>query len=209
MTEPGMIRILLADDHPVVRFGLSTIIGTQADMTVVGQAATGLEAVRMFKEHLPDVTLMDLRMPGPGGAEAIQVIRKDHPSSRFIVVTTYHGDEDIYKALAAGAQGYLLKGMSHFELLEAIRGVHAGLRYLPESVRQSLANRPPSSELSARELQILRHVIRGQSNKEIANALGITEGTVKWHMNIIFSRLGVEDRTQAAVSALQRGIVEL
>jgi DNA-binding NarL/FixJ family response regulator len=154
--EPGMIRILLADDHPVVRFGLSTIIGTQADMTVVGQAATGLEAVRMFREHLPDVTLMDLRMPGPGGAEAIRVIRKDHPSSRFIVVTTYHGDEDIYKALAAGAQGYLLKGMSHFELLEAIRRVHAGLRYLPESVRQSLANRPPSSELSARELQILR-----------------------------------------------------
>ena len=209
MTTASAIRVLLADDHPVVRFGISTIINSNPGMVVVGAAVNGREAVDLFREHLPDVTLMDLRMPILSGTEAIQIIKKDFPESRFIVLTTYQGDEDIYKALTAGAQGYLLKGMSHSELLDAIQKVNSGQKYLPEPVRRSLEARPPASELSARELQILKLVIAGSSNRMIAETLGITEGTVKWHINIILSRLGVTDRTQAAVRALQRGIVEL
>lgn len=209
VTTASAIRVLLADDHPVVRFGISTIINSNPGMVVVGAAVNGREAVDLFREHLPDVTLMDLRMPILSGTEAIQIIKKDFPESRFIVLTTYQGDEDIYKALTAGAQGYLLKGMSHSELLDAIQKVNSGQKYLPEPVRRSLEARPPASELSARELQILKLVIAGSSNRMIAETLGITEGTVKWHINIILSRLGVTDRTQAAVRALQRGIVEL
>jgi len=144
-----------------------------------------------------------------GGVKAIRAIREEFPNSSFIVLTTYQGDEDIHKALQAGAQAYLLKGMPHGELLEAIRSVHAGRRYLPQSVLKSLAERPPGPELSPRELGILKLIVRGMSNKEIANTLNIMEGTVKWHVNIILGRLNVSDRTQAAVAALQRGIVEL
>jgi DNA-binding NarL/FixJ family response regulator len=165
--------------------------------------------VRQFREHRPDVTLLDLRMPEMGGVEVIREIRKTFPDSVFIVLTTYQGDEDIHRALSAGAQAYLLKGMSHNELLEAIRKVHAGQRYLPPSVLQRLAKRPPGSELSSREHQILELIVRGLTNKQIAGNLGITEGTVKWHVNIILARLNVTDRTQAAVTALHRGIVEL
>jgi DNA-binding NarL/FixJ family response regulator len=208
MNEPKPIRVLVVDDHPVVCFGLAAMINTQADMTAVAQASDGLEAVALFRKHVPDITLMDLRMPKMGGVQAIRAIRADYPNSGFIVLTTYNGDEDIYKALTAGAQGYLLKGMPHGELLEAIRTVHAGLRYVPEPVLQRLAERTPSSVLSARELQILRLIVKGLSNKQIADNLGITEGTVKWHVNIILGRLNVSDRTQAAVAALHRGIVE-
>lgn len=208
MSESKQIRVLVVDDHPVVCFGLAAMINTQSDMTAVAQASDGVEAVALFRKHLPDVTLMDLRMPKMGGVQAIRAIRADYPNSGFIVLTTYNGDEDIYKALTAGAQGYLLKGMPHGELLEAIRTVHAGLRYVPEPVLQRLAERTPSSALSARELQILRLIVKGLSNKQIADNLGITEGTVKWHVNIILGRLNVSDRTQAAVAALHRGIVE-
>jgi len=207
-SEPG-IRVLVADDHPVVCMGLSAMIAGQKDMTVVAQAADGVEAVELFRKHKPDVTLMDLRMPRMGGVKAIRAIREEFPNSSFIVLTTYQGDEDIHKALQAGAQAYLLKGMPHGELLEAIRSVHAGRRYLPQSVLKSLAERPPGPELSPRELGILKLIVRGMSNKEIANTLNIMEGTVKWHVNIILGRLNVSDRTQAAVAALQRGIVEL
>jgi DNA-binding NarL/FixJ family response regulator len=200
---------LVADDHPVVRFGLSAIISQEPDMVVTGVAANGTEAIQLFGELSPDVSLMDLRMPGISGVDAIRKIRKSHPNSKFIVLTTYQGDEDIHRARAAGAQAYLLKGMRHEEIVEAIRRVHEGLQYWPSSVAQSLASRPPNSELRRRELQILKLVAKGQSNKEIAGTLAITEGTVKWHMNIILSRLGVSDRTKAALSALQRGIVEL
>ncbi len=213
MTDPRAgdsrtIRVLVVDDHPVVCFGLSMMIEGQADMTTVGQAADGLEAVAMFPKLRPDVTLMDLRMPRMGGVQAIRSIRADYPNSGFIVLTTYQGDEDIHKALSAGAQGYLLKGMPRDELLDAIRSVHGGLKYLPTPVLQSLATRTPSSELTARELQILRLIVKGLSNRHIAENLGITEGTVKWHVNIILGRLNVSDRTQAAVAALNRGIVE-
>ncbi len=178
-------------------------------MLFVAQASDGVEAVRMFQEHKPDITLMDLRMPLMSGVEAIRAIHMDFPGARFIVLTTYHGDEDIHRALKAGAQAYLLKGMSDTELLEAIRNVHSGLRYLPQPVLESLASRPPKSDLSERELQILHLIVKGMSNKRIGESLGITEATVKWHVNMILSRLHVSDRTQAAVTALNRGIVEL
>ena len=208
MKKTGVIRVLVADDHPVVCMGLAAIIGGQPDMQLVGQAANGVEAIEAFRRHQPDVTLMDLRMPECSGVEAIQAIRKFSTAGGFIVLTTYHGDEDIHRALMAGAQAYLLKGMPHGELLRAIRDVHAGKRYLPETVAKSLAERP-HEELSAREMEILRLVAKGHSNKQIGAALGITEGTVKWHINIILSRLHVSDRTQAVLTALHRGIVEL
>ena len=208
MTGREKIRVLIADDHPVVCRGLAAIIKTEPGMSVVGQASNGQQAVESFRRLEPDVALMDLRMPVMSGVEAIRMIRKTHASARFIVLTTYQGDEDIHQALKAGAQSYLLKGMSDSDLLGAVRKVHAGLRFLPRLVMDSLANRPPNSELTERELEILNLIVKGMSNREIATALGITEATVKWHVNILLSRLNVSDRTQAAVAALQRGIVE-
>lgn len=202
-------RVMIADDHPVVVLGLAAIINAQPDMTVVGEASNGRLALELFEKHLPDVTLIDLRMPELGGVEAIKQIRAKHPHAIFIVLTTYQGDEDIHKALKAGAQGYLLKGMAHDDLLDAIRRVRAGVQYLPASVKETLANRTPGSDLSPRELQILELIVKGLSNKQIADKLGITEGTVKWHVNAILGRLNVSDRTQAAVAALNRGIVQL
>jgi DNA-binding NarL/FixJ family response regulator len=202
-------RVMIADDHPVVVLGLAAIINAQPDMTVVGEAANGRQALELFEKQLPDVTLIDLRMPELGGVEAIKQIRAKHPNAIFIVLTTYQGDEDIHKALKAGAQGYLLKGMAHDDLLDAIRRVRAGVQYLPASVKETLANRTPGSDLSPRELQILELIVKGLSNKQIADKLGITEGTVKWHVNAILGRLNVSDRTQAAVAALNRGIVQL
>jgi DNA-binding NarL/FixJ family response regulator len=209
MNNSGPIRIMVVDDHPVVRFGLVAMLGAQPDFVVVAQASTGEEAIALFRQHQPDVCLMDLRLPEIGGAEAIRLIRREFPKSAFIVLTTFHGDEDIHKAISAGARSYLLKGMSHDELLDAIRKVHAGRQYLPKTVQQSLANRMPSSDLSAREAEILGLIVKGLTNKEIAAKLNITVGTVKWHLNILFARLNVTDRTQAAVAALHRGIVEL
>jgi DNA-binding NarL/FixJ family response regulator len=203
------IRVMVVDDHPIVCLGLATMIDSQPDMTVVAQANDGRTAVERFDEQLPDVTLMDLRMPEQSGVDAIRSIRARHPGAVFIVLTTYQGDEDIHKAMAAGAQGYLLKGMPHNDLLDAIRRVRAGSQYLPPAVRDSIANRLPSSELSPRELQILELIVKGLSNRQIADKLGITEGTVKWHVNAILGRMNVSDRTQAAVAALNRGIVQL
>jgi DNA-binding NarL/FixJ family response regulator len=208
MSKPAKIRVMVADDHPIVCMGLSAMISTQPDMTLVAEAANGRDAIRLFRQHQPDITLMDLRMPECGGVEAIRTIRGFSPQGGFIVLTTYQGDEDIHRALMAGADAYLLKGMPHGELLQAIRRVHAGLRYLPPAVLKSLAERPPGNQLSSRELDILRLIFKGLSNRQISEALGITEGTVKWHINIILSRLNVSDRTQAVVTALHRGIVE-
>jgi len=209
MSDSTTIRVILVDDHPVVRFGLAAIIGLQPDMAVVAEAGSGEEACSICARHPADVVLMDLRLPGLSGVEAIRAIRKERPKLRFIVLTTYDGDEDIHRALEAGAQAYILKGMSHNELVNAIRMVHSGLKYIPASVSKSLAERPPHSELSARELEVLELIVRGHSNREIGEALGISEATVKWHVNIILSRLNVSDRTQATVAALQRGIVHL
>jgi len=202
-------KVLVVDDHPIVRAGISAIIQTSADMMVVGQAASGEDAVQTFATHLPDVTLMDLRLPGLSGVDAIRTIRHTHPEARFVVLTTYEGDEDIYQALAAGAKGYIIKGMPHTVLLGALRRVCAGGQYLPQSVTRALAGRTPSSELSAREREVLSLIVGGKSNREIASALGITEGTVKCHVSVILMRLNVHDRTQAVLVALQRGLAHL
>ena len=203
------IRIAVIDDHPVVRFGLVAIINSQPNMTVVAEAENGLGVVEIFRNSAPDVTLIDLRMPEMSGVEAVKSVIEEFPHARFVALTTYKGDEDIYRALTAGVKGYLLKGMPPADLLDAIRSVHAGFRYLPDSVLQSLSKRIPNSELSSREMEILHLVITGQSNREIAQELGITESTVKWHVNLILDRLDVTNRTQAAIAAVQRGIIEL
>ena len=204
-----IIRILLADDHFVVRMGLSTLINTQSDMTVVAEATNGKQAVEMFREDKPDVTLMDLRMPEMNGVDAIIAIRDGDPDARIIVLTTYDGDEDIYRAFQGGARAYLLKDMHHDELLSAIRAVHQGQRFVPATIANRLAERMPRSKLTARELDVLRLIVKGMSNREIAASLAITEGTVKIHVNNVLGKLGVNDRTKAATTALQRGIVHL
>src|SRR6266550_6554033 len=175
--DPSAIRVLIADDHPVVCLGLLGIINGQRDMTVVGQAKSGTEAVAMARKHSPDVILMDLRMPGMNGVEATAAIRSERPESAVIVLTTYHGDEDIRKALAAGAQSYLLKGMSHLQLIEAIRSVRAGNPYFPRSIRNSVPGKLNRPALSPRELDILRLIAKGLNNQGIADALNITRGT--------------------------------
>jgi two-component system NarL family response regulator len=209
MSSSATIRVIIVDDHPVVRFGLAAIIGLQPDMVVVGEAGSGEEACSICARQSADVVLMDLRLPGLSGVEAIRSLRKTHSRLRFIVLTTYDGDEDIHRALDAGAQAYLLKAMSHSDLANAIRRVASGLKFIPPSVSRSLAERPPRSDLSTRELQVLELIVKGHSNKEIGDKLSISEATVKWHVNMILSRLNVSDRTQAAVTALHRGIVHL
>jgi two-component system NarL family response regulator len=203
------IKLLVADDHNIVRSGLTALINSESDMTVVAEATTGQQAVDLFKQHRPDVALMDLRMPVLGGVDAIIAIRKEFPTARIIVLTTYDGDEDIYRALQAGASGYLLKGMLAEELLEAIRAVHSGLRRIPSAVAERLAVRMGGPGLTSRELDVLALIVKGNSNKEIAAALNISEATVKTHINNILSKLGASDRTQAATMALQRGIIHL
>jgi DNA-binding NarL/FixJ family response regulator len=203
------IRILIADDHFVVRMGLSTLINIQDDMSVVAEAANGKQAVEMFRALQPDVTLMDLRMPEMSGVEAIIAIRAQEPDARIIVLTTYDGDEDIYRAFQAGARAYLLKDMHHDDLLGALRAVHQGQRFIPPAIANRLAERIPRSELTTRELEVLKLIVKGMSNREIAATLFITEGTVKIHVNNLLGKLGVSDRTKAATTALQRGIVHL
>jgi len=207
MSEP--IRILVAEDHLVARVGVSTIVNMQPDMTVVAEASNGQQAVELFRKHLPDVTLLDLRMPGMTGVEAATVIRREYPSARMIALTTYGGDEDIRRALAAGVQAYLTKDVLHDELLKAIRAVHAGQTYLPAAVAAALAAQIPRPDLSAREIQVLELIVQGLANKQIAYSLSIAEHTVKNHVKSILSKLGVQDRTQAATAAIQRGIIHL
>jgi two-component system, NarL family, response regulator len=209
MSASPRVRVVIVDDHPVVRFGLSAIITLQPDMEVAGEAGSGEEACTICAERAVDVVLMDLRLPGLSGVDAIRKIRAASPDIRFIVLTTYEGDEDIRRALAAGAQAYLLKGMSHTDVTAAIRKVHSGGRVIPQPVSKALADQPPHSHVSAREVEVLELIAHGFSNKEIGRALGITEATVKWHVNLILHRLDVADRTEAIVTALQRGIIRL
>lgn len=207
MAETNKIRIMVIDDQAVVRQGFVSLIKTVPEMEIVAEGSNGREAVELFRHHRPDITLMDLRMPELSGVEAITQIRHEFPAARIIVLTTYDGDEDIYRSVQAGAQGYLLKDMFFEELEAAIRKVHAGARLIPGSVAERLAARMSSSELTGRELEVLRQIVDGKSNKEIGKALTISEATVKSHINNILSKLGVSDRTQAATTALQRGIV--
>lgn len=200
---------MIAEDHGIMREGLRLIVGTQRDMAVVAEAADGQQAVELYGLHQPDLTLMDLRMPGLSGVEAIKRIRSRFPTARFIVLTTYEGDEDVYSALQAGAQAYLLKGMSREDLLDAIRTVHAGGKRIPAAVAIRLAEHMHHSDLSARELEVLHLIASGSSNKEIATALSISEFTVKFHVKSILGKFGVRDRTQAVTTAIQRGIIHL
>lgn len=209
MPETQPIRILIADDHAVVREGLAAMIARRADMQVVAEAENGRQAVELARRHRPDVILMDLRLPELSGVAAIRQITAEVPAARVIVLTTFDGDEDIYRALQAGAKAYLLKDTPREALLEAIRAVHAGHKRIPSEVAAKLAERLLAPELSARELDVLRLIVAGRSNKEIGAALGISEGTVKVHVNSLLGKLGVADRTQAVTEALKRGLVHL
>ncbi|MFZ0278824.1 MAG: response regulator transcription factor [Candidatus Sulfotelmatobacter sp.] len=203
------IKVMVVDDHPLMRVGVASIVNARSDMTVVAQAGTGEEAVTLFFKHKPDVTLMDLRLPGMSGVDSIRSIRETHPRARFVVLTTYEGDADIHRALEAGAQGYVIKGMPYQTLVEALQRVHTGGRFLPPPVARALASRMPDSELSAREQEVLTLLASGKSNKDIASKLGITEATVKCHVSAILLRLNVSDRTEAVVTALHRGLIHL
>ena len=206
MNENGKIKILIADDHPFFVDGLAANVEAEADMVVVARAADGREAVARAREHTPDVILMDLRMPVMNGVEAIREILRETPESRIIVLTTYDGDEDIHRALKAGAKAYLLKDVFREELLAAVRGVHSGRRHIPAHVADRLAERMGAEELTDREVGVLRLVAAGRSNREIGEALNIAEGTVKAHVNNILNKMGANDRTHAAMLALQRGL---
>jgi DNA-binding NarL/FixJ family response regulator len=209
MQTTEKIKVLVVDDHPIMRVGITAIINARADMVAVAQAATGEDAVELFDQHHPDITLMDLRLPGMSGVDAIRTIRKRHPQACFVVLTTYEGDEDIFQALEAGARAYIIKGMPHEALVDALHKVHAGGRFLPSPVSRALASRTPSSDLSPREREVLQLLARGESNKMISSHLGISEATVKCHVSVILLRLQVQDRTQAVVAALQRGLVHI
>jgi two-component system, NarL family, response regulator len=209
MTNAEKIKVMVVDDHPLMRVGVASIINARPDMAVVAQTGTGEEALALFPQHKPDVTLMDLRLPNMSGVDSIRAIRGGWPSARFVVLTTYEGDEDIHRALEAGAKGYVIKGMPYQTLIDALLRVHSGGRFLPPPVARALATRMPDSDLSTREQEVLRHLVGGMTNKEIANLLGITEATVKCHVSTILMRLNVSDRTQAVVTALQRGLVHL
>lgn len=209
MANVEKMKVLIVDDHPIMRIGIAAIINAREDMITVAQAGTGEDAVSLYAEHRPDVTLMDLRLPGMSGVEAIRMIRRGDPDACFVVLTTYEGDEDIYQALEAGARAYIIKGMPHDALVDALRRVYAGGRFLPSLVSRALASRTPDSDLSSREREVLGLLARGESNKEIAAHLGITEATVKCHVSVILMRLQVADRTQAVVTALQRGLIHL
>jgi DNA-binding NarL/FixJ family response regulator len=203
------IRILAADDHPLLRYGIATLVGAEPDMELVAQASTGPEAIEQFRLHQPDVTLMDLQMPRMNGIEAMIGIRSEFPSARIIVLTTYAGDVQVTRALKAGARAYILKGRLAGELLETIRAVHAGQKRVTPEVASDLAEHAGESGLTQREIEVLRLIAAGNANKEIAAQLSITEDTVKSRVSNILSKLGANDRTHAVTIGLKRGIFEL
>ncbi len=203
------IRILSVDDHDLVRKGIAAILSTESGIELVAEASSRAEAVRLYGQYLPDVTLMDLRLPDGSGIEAAQEIREEFPAARIIALTSYDGDQDIYRALEAGVRGYLLKEMVHTEIVRAIRIVHAGKRYIPQEVSDQLSGFFPELALTAREVDVLSLVARGLGNKEVGDVLGTASGTVKAHMQSILSKLGAKDRTHAVTIALRRGIIHL
>jgi len=203
------LKIMLVDDHYLVRMGLASIIALEPDMTVCAEASTGEQALGLYRRHRPDVTLLDLRLPGMTGTETMQAIRTEFPDARLVMISTYVCDEEIYGALQAGALAYLVKTVQREELIRAVRKAAAGQRHIPAEVASRLADRVTRSQLSTRELEVLRLLVAGRRNREIAGALDITEGTVKLHVSSILGKLGVADRTEAVTRALQRGIVQL
>jgi DNA-binding NarL/FixJ family response regulator len=209
VTSGTPIRVLIAEDHLIARVGVKTIINTQPDMQVVAEAANGAQAVELFRKHRPDVSLMDVRMPEMSGVEATRRIRAEFPEAAIIALSTYGGDEDVRRALQAGARTYLTKDVLHDELIRAIHAVYAGENYLSPDVAAALESTVSPASLSAREAEVLALIVKGQGNKQIAYALGIAEHTVKNHVKSILSKLSVDDRTQAATAAIQRGIIHL
>jgi len=209
VTGPDPIRILAVDDHPVVRQGVAVLVGSQSDMTLVAEASNGREAIQQFRAHRPDVTLMDLQMPEMGGIDALIAIRAESPEAKIIVLTTFAGDVQILRALKAGAHGYLLKNTFHKELIDAIRAVHAGRKALSAEASYELADHATTDALTQGEISVLRLIAAGNANKQIADQLSITEETVKWRVKNILSKLGANDRTQAAMIGVKRGIIEI
>jgi two-component system, NarL family, response regulator len=203
------IRVLIVDDHPVVRAGLASMLGTQTELEIVGSAASGEEALAKLGQAKPDVLLLDLRMHGLSGVETLIAMKRAADETRVIILTSFETDEDIYRAVQAGAQGYLLKDTSLKEMVTAIRTVHSGKRYIPQDIAARLADRMMRTDLTPREIEILKLLSKGPTNKQIGQALGISENTVKNHVNSIIEKLEVADRTEAATTAIQRGLISV
>jgi two-component system, NarL family, response regulator len=204
-----VIRVLTVDDHPLLREGIAALVNAESDMTLIGEASNGQDAVEKFRQYRPDVTLMDLQMPGVNGIEAISRIHGEFPEARIIVLTTYTGDVQVLAALRAGAKAYILKGHVHRELLDTIRAIHAGQKRIPPEIAAELAQHATDDQLTPREIEVLRLIGAGNANKQIADQLSIGEATVKSHVTNILSKLGANDRAHAVTIGLKRGIIEL
>ncbi|MGQ0634011.1 MAG: response regulator [Planctomycetaceae bacterium] len=203
------IHVLCVDDHPLVRKGIAAMLSNESDMSLVAEAENGRDAVELFRKHRPDVTLMDLRMPVVDGIAAVRLIRQEFPDAKVIALTSFDGDQDIFRALEAGVKGYLLKETAHVDVLDAIRAVHAGRMLMPEDVTRRVAESFPLDALTPREIEVLQLVAQGLANKEIAARLGTADGTVKMHVQNILAKLGASDRTHAVTIGLKRGIIHL
>jgi two-component system, NarL family, response regulator len=209
VTDAGVVKVLIADDHPIVRSGLVGVVNAQPGLELAGEASNGNEAVDLYRRLRPAIVLMDLRMPGLDGVAAIESIRALDPEARVIILTTFDGEEDIYRGLRAGAKAYLLKDTPPSQIMDCIRAVMQGRRYVPSAIASKLAERLDSDALSKRETEVLRHLAQGRSNKEIARIVGITEGTVKFHVTSVMAKLGAKSRTEAVAVAVRRGLVDL
>lgn len=209
MSNSSTIRVLSVDDHPLLREGIAALVNNQPDMEMIAEAATGAEAIQVFKQHRPDVTLLDLRLPDMSGIDTLIAIRTEFPEARIIMLTTFEGDVEIQRALQAGARGYLLKNMPPSELLDVIRQVHAGKKRIPAAIASQLAEHMSDETLTDREVEVLREVANGNRNRNIAEKLFISEETVKVHIKHIMEKLGAADRTQAVAIGVRRGIIHL